>query len=53
MYEALPGVLGNRGTRTFISYISGEQKNNCLKMRGTGEQARAILGNKEQRKSRF
>ena len=29
------GFAGNRGTRAFIS---GEQGNKCLKMRGTGEQ---------------
>ena len=33
--EALPGVLGNRGTRTFIS---GEQGNKGQILRGTGEQ---------------
>ena len=30
--EALPGVLGNRGTRAFFF-----QGNKCLKIRGTGE----------------
>ena len=33
--EALPGVLGNRG---IMSFISGEQENTSLKMKGTGEQ---------------
>ena len=33
--EALPGVLGNRGTRAFIS---GEQGNKGQFFRGTGEQ---------------
>ena len=33
--EALPGVLGNRGTRAFIS---GEQGNKGQILRGTGEQ---------------
>ena len=33
--EALPGVLGNRGIRPFIS---GEQGNKRLKLKGTGEQ---------------
>ena len=33
--EALPGVLGNRGIRPFIS---GEQWNKSLKLKGTGEQ---------------
>ena len=32
--EALPGVLGNRGTRAIFS---GEQGNKGLKIRGTGE----------------
>ena len=32
--EALPGVLGNRGTRAFIS---GEQGNKGQLLRGTGE----------------
>ena len=31
--EALPGVLRNRGIRLFIS---GEQGNKCLKLKGTG-----------------
>ena len=47
--EALPWVLGNRGTRAFIS---GEQENEDLKMRGTREQMH-FGGNREQRKSRF
>ena len=34
-YEALQGVLGNRG---IMSFISGEQVNTSLKMKGTGEQ---------------
>ena len=33
--EALPGVLGNRGTRAFIS---GEQGNKGQILKGTGEQ---------------
>ena len=33
--EALPGVLGNR---RIMSFISGEQENTSLKMKGTGEQ---------------
>ena len=33
--EALPGVLGNRGTRAFIS---GEHGNKGQFLRGTGEQ---------------
>ena len=33
--EALPGVLGNRGT---MAFISGEQGNRCQILRGTGEQ---------------
>ena len=33
--EALPGVVGNRG---IMSFISGEQGNTSLKMKGTGEQ---------------
>ena len=35
IYEALPGILGNRGIRSFIS---GEQGNKSLKLKGTGEQ---------------
>ena len=52
--KALPGVLGNRGIRPFIS---GEQGNKSLKLKGTGEQRQfwgtgnienqdLILGNK-------
>ena len=41
--EALPGVLGNRGTKTIF------QGNKGLKIKGT----QAILGNREHRKSRF
>ena len=33
-YETLPEVLGNRGIRPFIS---GEQGNRSLKLKGTGE----------------
>ena len=44
--EALPGVLGNRGTRAFIS---GEQGNKGQILRGT----KTILGNREHRKSNF
>ena len=35
LYEALPGVLENRGKRVFIS---GEQGNKGQILRGTGEQ---------------
>ena len=35
IHEALPGVLGNRGKRVFIS---GEQGNKGQILRGTGEQ---------------
>ena len=34
-FEALPGVWGNRGIRPFVS---GEQGNKSLKLKGTGEQ---------------
>ena len=34
-FEALPGVMGNRG---IMSFISGEQGNINQKMKGTGEQ---------------
>ena len=44
--EALPGVLGNRGTSLFIS---GEQGNKGQIMRGTNP----ILGNREHRKRFF
>ena len=40
MNEALPGIFGNWGAR---AYISGEQGNEGLKIRGTGEQ-RQFLG---------
>ena len=33
--EAQSGDLGNRG---IMSFISGEQENTSLKMKGTGEQ---------------
>ena len=33
--EALPGVMGKRG---ILSFISGEQGNTSLNMKGTGEQ---------------
>ena len=46
--KALPGVWGNRGTR---SIISGEQGNQNLKLKENGEQ-RQFWG-KEHRKSRF
>ena len=46
MNEALPGVLGNRGTRAFIS---GEQGNKGQILRGT----KTILGNREHRKQIF
>ena len=35
IYKALPGVLGNRGNRAFIS---GGQRNKGQILRGTGEQ---------------
>ena len=35
IYETLPGILGKRGIRHFIS---GEQGNKSLKLKGTGEQ---------------
>ena len=44
--EALPGVLGNRGTRAFIS---GEQGNKGQILRGTN----TILGNREHKKQVF
>ena len=44
--QALPGVLGNRGTRAIFQGNWGKK---CLKIRGT----QAILGNREHRKSRF
>ena len=44
--EALPVVLGNRGMR---AYFSGEQRSKNEGNRGT----KAILGNREHRKSRF
>ena len=47
--EALPGVLGNRGTRAFISR---EQGNKCLILRGSGEQ-RQYLGLGEHREQIF
>ena len=47
-YNAIPGVLGNRGIRSFIS---GEQGNTSLKLKGTGDQ-RPFWGT-ERRKSRF
>ena len=57
--EALAGFGGNIGT---CAFISGEQGNKGLKMRGTGEHRSknegnrgpmAILGNGEHRKSTF
>ena len=49
--EALPGVLGNRGTRSFIS---GEQGNKGQILRGTGEQRQYLgKGNKENKFSIF
>ena len=44
--EALPGVLGNRGKRVFIS---GEQRPNFEGNRGT----KTILGNREHKKTNF
>ena len=44
--EALPGVLGNRGTSAFIS---GEQRPNFEGNRGT----KTILGNREHKKTNF
>ena len=49
MTEALQGVLGNRGIRPFIS---GEQKSKTEGNRGNSGR-KAILGNREHRKSRF
>ena len=48
IYEALPGVLGNRGKRVFISgeqrvFLSGEQRFNFEGNRET----KTILGNRE------
>ena len=48
--EALPGVWGNRGIRPFIY---GEQGNKSLKLKGTGEQTKTILENRENRKLKF
>ena len=47
--EALPGVLGNRGNRAFISGGSGEQRPNFEGNRGT----KTILGNREHKKTIF
>ena len=44
--EALPGVLGNRGIRQFISGGTREQKSKTERNRGT----KAILGNREHTK---
>ena len=44
--DALPGVLGSRGIRPFIS---GEQRNKSLKLKGT----KAISGNMEHRNKDF
>ena len=44
--EALPGVMGNRGNRAFIS---GEQRSNFEGNRGT----KTILGNREHKKTNF
>ena len=44
--EALPGVLGNRGKRAFIS---GEQRLNYEGNRGT----KTIFGNREHKKTDF
>ena len=49
IYEARPGVLGNRGTRTFIS---GDQGNKGQNLRGTGEQ-RQYWGTGNIRKQTF
>ena len=48
-YEALPGVLGNRGKGAFIS---GEQGNKGQILRGTGEQ-RQFCGTGNIRKQIF
>ena len=40
--EELPGVLGNRG---IMSFISGEQGNNVIYFRGTGEHKSKNEGN--------
>ena len=42
------GFFRNRGIRPFIS---GEQENKSLKLKGTGDQS--VLGSREHRKSRF
>ena len=46
--EALPGVLGNRGT---MAFISGEQGNKGQIFRGTG--TKTVLGNREHKKTNF
>ena len=45
-YEALPGFLGNRGNRAFIS---GEQRSNFEGNMGT----KTILGNRDHKKTNF
>ena len=47
--EALPGVLGNRGKRVFIS---GEQGNKGQILRGN-RGTKTILGNSEHKKTNF
>ena len=49
LYEALPGVLGNRGIRAFIS---GEHGNKGHILRGTGEQ-RQYWGTGKNKKTIF
>ena len=54
MYGALPGVLGNRGTKVFIL---GEQRNKDLQMRGAWEQGQfwgtGNIGNENRGGKRF
>ena len=50
-YEALSGLMGNMG---IMSFISGEQGDISLKMKGTGERGtNLILGNREHRKRKL
>ena len=49
-FEALSGVLGNRGNRAFIS---GEQGNKGQILRGTGLGTKTISGNREHKKAIF
>ena len=49
IYEALPGVLGNGG---IMPFISEEQGNKSLKLKGTGEQ-RQVWGTRNIEKQDF